>query len=271
MLWSWLCMEDGTPLQPNISRVGMLYSKYLGFNGLYAGWKCLFVQFALVAIYSTADLSRQATNMVMVSINCPSSAGFDPFRAIVSWLCLITLFVNSIYPSVCMFNPNFKTRARAWAFDLVCDQIYLIANFSLVIYSEDVPAFPTNPFEYLSIYLPVAKLVLALKVLEYFMSRSTSFGKRNDKDTLQPSIWALILHPLLCLGTIFYFSNVWKWLSLYFRDHPGFRYELCGYLPSLDDDIDDEQRTGSQNKYGGQVAQRRLASLAFDTASNWWA
>ena len=190
--------------QKHVSRVALLYERYLGLRGLYYRWKILGLQYMTVLLQAGTKLPDMGA-LVWTESHFRDALGADlpgAPSAPAFWFFVVMLAFNSLYPGALYY---YAARSSAPNVDIVvalCD-VTLDLSYSvgwIFVTKQFIRFCRWTPVEFLSsmgLFTPVVHLLFTCRAVE-----AAAADERRPASAAAPSKRACVGHALLSFTTL---------------------------------------------------------------------
>jgi hypothetical protein len=144
-------------VEGDVSRVGLLFLKYFGVDGVYFAWKVGAMQYLAVGLQAYSKLLPIG------------DVAHDAFSVGFYWFFLFVLTLNACVPPFLLSSSNpWMRREGALLFDVLCDVFYLVA-FVMFMFFHQFMISAVNPIGIISFSSnasPALRILSVCKILE---------------------------------------------------------------------------------------------------------
>jgi hypothetical protein len=189
----------------HVSRVALLYQKYLGLRGMYYRWKILGLQYATVILQAFAKLpemgalvstqSHFGDNAVVDLKGAPSPPAY--------WFFFVMLTINALYPGALYYYAARSSSRDADTVAALCD-VTLDLSYSMGWVFVTKQFFrlcrwtPVEVFQTLGLFTPCVHLLFTCRAVE----AAAAADQKTPATAKQPSKKACAGHALLSVATL---------------------------------------------------------------------
>ena len=189
----------------HVSRVALLYEKYLGLRGLYYRWKILGLQYATVILQAVTKLpdmgalvwtqSHFQHNPIIDLDGAPSAPAY--------WFFFIMLTINALYPGALYYYAARSSSRSADTIAALCDvTLDLSYSFGWIFVTKQFMRLcrwtPVAFLDSLGLFTPVVHLVFTCRAVE----AAAAADEKSPTTARQPSKKACATHSLLSVATL---------------------------------------------------------------------
>ena len=188
----------------HVSRVALLYEKYLGLRGLYYRWKILGLQYLTIllqAVTKLPDVGALVWTQSHFQYSPLVDLGGAP-SAPAYWFFFIMLAINSLYPGALYYYAARSSSRSTDTVAALCDvTLDLSYSFGWIFVTKQFVRFcrwtPTSFLDSLGLFTPVVHLLFTCRAVE-----AAAADERRPATARHPSKKACATHSLLSVATL---------------------------------------------------------------------